>query len=144
MAGSEFCERCQLPAATCEHRGPVQLLADAVALDVGHGQLTYTMVVTDGWVTMVPPCARWADGRPVGWVLRELERRRARVAVLMVAGYWARCLELALESAGQDVGPLIASRYPGRCPTCMRVREAGDLIAWCEDEGAWICADCAA
>jgi hypothetical protein len=59
-------------------------------------------------------------------------------------GFWDELLDLAEAGAGQDVGPLIASRYPGRCPTCTRVREAGDLIAWCEDEGAWICADCAA
>jgi hypothetical protein len=65
--------------------------------------------------------------------------------MVMAADYWHEALELALDgAAGGDVGPLIASRYPGRCVTCTRRWEPGDLIGYDQDEDAWICADCAA
>jgi hypothetical protein len=62
----------------------------------------------------------------------------------MAAEFWEQAAELAEEGVAADVGPLISSRYPGRCVTCTRRWDAGDFIAYDQDEEAWICADCAA
>ena len=64
--------------------------------------------------------------------------------VTVIPELWAQCMDLALEGVTAETGPVISSRYPGRCVTCTGRWEPGDLIAFDQGEDAWICADCAA
>jgi hypothetical protein len=57
---------------------------------------------------------------------------------------WPELWEIAEEALTSRTGPLITARYDGRCRTCPRSWEAGDSIAFDEDEDGWICEDCAA
>jgi hypothetical protein len=59
------------------------------------------------------------------------------------AAWWAAVYELAADGHGERIGPLIESRYYGRCPGCGVKWEPGDEIAYDEEQAAWICAGCA-
>jgi alpha-D-ribose 1-methylphosphonate 5-phosphate C-P lyase len=57
---------------------------------------------------------------------------------------WPELWEIAEGVLTSSTGPLIAARYDGRCRACGSRWEAGDNIAFDEDEGSWVCEDCAA
>lgn len=49
----------------------------------------------------------------------------------------------AMAADPPDTGPVIEARYSGHCRACGERWEPGDLIAYGEDEGGWLCEGCA-